>query len=342
MVGKDDRQVSEVTSRAVAFVAAHREPAVRLGRELDGLANDPEAFARHLRVGLARLADPEYLEGQRRVAPGIGPIGGVRRPLIEAVRRGLRQSNRGGQGGPWLDVADRLLRDESLEAQWLEAQWVACGLLERAITHDPERAWQLVRRASRNTGDWITVDTLAHVAAKGILEEPYRWAELEQLVYAPSPWERRLVGSTIATLPVANRRRGREPFVAERGLAVIGQLMGDDEPAVQKALSWALRSLTLVDRRAVESFCEGEAAIARERHDGHRAWVIRDALVKLDPKRASAIRDTLSGIRRRAGAPATSSASAAAAALGAGLLGRPFPEPPPSLNTPQNMAAARS
>ena len=154
MVDKDSRQVSEVTSRAVDFVAAHREPAVQLGRELDSLANDPEAFARHLRDGLTRLADPEYLEGQRRVAPGIGPIAGVRWPLIEAVRRGLRQSNRSGQGGPWLDVADRLLRDATLEAHW-----VAFGLLERAITQDPERAWQLVRRASRNAGDWITHDS---------------------------------------------------------------------------------------------------------------------------------------------------------------------------------------
>ena len=35
MVDKDSREVSEVTSQAVDFVAAHREPAVQLGRELD-------------------------------------------------------------------------------------------------------------------------------------------------------------------------------------------------------------------------------------------------------------------------------------------------------------------
>jgi hypothetical protein len=166
------------------------------------------------------------------------------------------------------------------------------------------------------------------VAARGILQEPYRWAELEQLVYAPSAWERRLVASSIATLPFVDRRRGRDPAVAARGLAIIGQLMGDHEPVVQKALAWALRSLVLVDPAAVESFCALETATAREHQDGHRAWVVPDALPKLPPARAAALRRKLDGIRRRPGAPATSAAAAIAARFGSGLLGRPMPQPP--------------
>ena len=66
-------------------------------------------------------------------------------------------------------------------------------------------------------------------------------------MYSPSRWERRLVGSTIATIPYVNRRTGRQPGVAAHALPIIAELIGDAEPDVQKALSWALRSMSFVD-----------------------------------------------------------------------------------------------
>jgi len=315
--------LSPVTERAVALVADRRPAAEALGRDLAEFVADPPAFAATLHDGLAALADPEYLEGQRRIAPGIGDLHGVRWPLIEAVRRGFREATRRERTSGWLEIADRLLRERELEAHWF-----AFGLLERLVDDDTERAWQLLRRASRGAGDWITVDSLAHPVGKGILHEAYRWAELEQLVYSPSRWERRLVGSTIATMPFIDRRRGRLPDVAAHGLGLIGDLIGDDEPDVQKALAWALRSLAGVDREATTAFLEAEAERAAHSADGHRAWVIRDALVKLDTSDASRIRARLDGIRRRNGAPATSRAAGIAGRFGDGILGRPMPEPP--------------
>ena len=315
--------ISPITARATALVADLRPAAEDLGRSLAEDVSDPAAFATKLHDGLAGLADPDYLEGQRRIAPGIGRLHGVRWPLIEAVRRGFREATRHDRTSGWLEIADRLLREPELEARWF-----AFGLLERLVDDDTERAWQLLRRASRDAGDWITVDSLAHPVGKGILHEPYRWAELEQLVFSPSRWERRLVGSTIATMPFVDRRRGREPDVAAHGLGLIRDLMGDAEPDVQKALAWALRSMAGVDLAATTTFLEAEAATAAATDDGHRAWVIRDALVKLHSHDADRIRAHLDGIRRRSGAPSTSRASEIADRLGAGMLGRPMPEPP--------------
>ena len=69
---------SEATARAVAFVAAHRDAAEAIGAALAEFTNDPDAFAAALTTGLAGLADPEYLAGQRRVAPVDGHVeGGV-------------------------------------------------------------------------------------------------------------------------------------------------------------------------------------------------------------------------------------------------------------------------
>jgi 3-methyladenine DNA glycosylase AlkD len=315
--------ISPISARATALVADLRPTAEELGRSLADEIPDPAAFAATLRDCLARLADPEHLEGQRRIAPGIGRLHGVRWPLIAALRRGFREATRREGTAGWLEVADRLLGEPELEARWF-----AFGLLERLVIDDTERAWQLIRRASRDAGDWITVDSLAHPVGKGILHEPYRWAELEQLVFSPSRWERRLVGSTIATLPFVDRRRGRAPEVATHGLGLVGELIGDAEPDVQKALAWALRSLAGVDRAATTAFLDSEATTAAASRDGHRAWVIRDALVKLEPTDRERIRVRLDGIRRRGDAPSTSHASAIAGRFGEGLLGGPMPEPP--------------
>ncbi len=310
-------------TRRTEGIAERRAAAEALGRRLAEETADPTRFAGVLDAGLAGLADPADLEATRRVAPGIGSIHGVRWPLLEAIGRGFRSATRGERTSGWLFVADRLLGDPRLEARWF-----AFGLLERLVGDDPERTWQLIRRAARDAGDWITIDSLAHPTGRGILNEAYRWAELEQLVFSPSPWERRLVGSTIATIPFVDRELGRRPEVAVHGLGLVRDLIGDDEPYVQKALSWAVRAMTLVDAAAATVFLEAEADQAVATDDGYRAWVIRDSLSKLDPGVAARIRARLDGIRRRPGAPSTSRAAETAARFGAGLLGRPLPEPP--------------
>ena len=323
MTAAVDHPVSETSARAAALVEARRPDADRLGRELAERINDPVSFASALEVGLRSLADPAFAAGQHFVAPGIGPTIGVRSPLLTTVGRAFRTAARGTSSSALLIVADRLLREAPLEARWF-----AFGVLERVIANDPERGWQILRRAARDAADWITVDTLAHVYGRGILDETYRWAELEQLVYSPSRWERRLIGSTVATIPFIDRRRGRESLVAEHGLGLIGELIGDAEPDVQKALAWALRSLILVDRTAVEAFCTAEAERAQATNDGHRAWVIRDALSKLDRPTAERLRARLSGIRRRPGAGPTSRAAETAGRFAGLGLGRRMPEPP--------------
>jgi 3-methyladenine DNA glycosylase AlkD len=299
--------VSPTTERARALVAARSADALALGRRAGDLAGNPAELVTELKAGLGLLSDPEYLEGQRRIAPGIGNLLGVRQPLLHEVSRGLRAATRRDRPATLLDIAQAMLRDPHLELHWL-----AFDLLDRTIAAEPELTWQRVRAESRRAADWITVDNLAHVAGRGILGEPYRWAELEQLVYSPSRWERRLAGSTVATIPFVDRQAGRTAEVARHGLEIVGQLIGDPEPDVQKALSWALRSMTSIAPDQAEAFLRREAAIARDTGDGARAWVVRDGSTKLDGATADAINATVAGVRRVPGATNTSRAAAAA------------------------------
>ena len=177
---------------------------------------------------------------------------------------------------------------------------------------ETERTWQLLRRAAREAGDWITVDSLAHPYGKGIAAEPYRWAELEQLVYSPVA-----LGATPRRLhdrdddprrPTPRPRpRGRRATRCE----LLGQLIGDAEPDVQKALSWAYRSLTVVDMDATTAALrarDGRRAVAHGRRPsglGHPRYArqARSGRSPTPPHR-------LAGIRKRAGAPSTSKAAA--------------------------------
>jgi hypothetical protein len=157
---------------------------------------------------------------------------------------------------------------------------------------------------------------------------PTASAATARAVVSPSRWERRLVGSTIATMPYLHRRAGNDPEVVRHGLPLLGQLMGDAEPEVQKALSWAYRSLSAVDRAPTVAALQGEAERAAGTGDGYRAWVIRDSLTKLDPATADRLRDRLAGIRRHADGPSTSEASLATVRFGGLPDPTIHPEPP--------------
>ncbi len=314
------RPASAVTAAARVFVADRLAPATELGERLAGLIGRPDDFVAALQTGFRKLADPAYVEGSRRIAPGLGEVVGVRMPLMEAAHRAFKRGTRTAPSTLLLDIVQRLLHNP-----YQDIRWFGMWSLERLLPTDPERTWQLMRAAAGQAGEWITVDTLAHPYGAGILADPRRWPEIEQLVYSPSRWERRLVGSTLATMPhVRNAPGGRDIDVVRPGLALVERLIGDAEPDVQKALSWALRTLAQLDPPSVAAFLTEETATARRTQDGNRAWVIRDTLPKLPDDTAAQLRADLDGIRRRPGAPSTSRAAAIAAEFAStGAAGRP-------------------
>ena len=297
---------SEVTQRARALVGERSPQARGLGQALSELIDDPETFAATLREGMTELADDAYAAEQERVAPGSGSVFGVRAPLVAAVITQLRRPLAESSSSSALWLAGRLADEPEREFVFFSH-----AALRRSLVDDPERSWQLIRQLGRRAGDWISVDTLAEVVAEGVLREPFRWAELEQLVYSADKWERRLVGATIARLPFALPKHRRSELLRSAGLTVVKSLLGDADVDVQKSLSWALRSWLEVDPRGVRELIRVEAATARETSDGHRAWVLRDALAapSIEPHFASEIRARLEGVRRQPGQASTSTAA---------------------------------
>jgi 3-methyladenine DNA glycosylase AlkD len=309
--GKDVR-VSPVSAHAEAFVAAHRSAAAALGRRLARELTDPTIFVPVLGAGLRKLADPAYRDAQAWMVPGAVGVVGVRWPLVQAVERALRHPLAHGSAAVALYLADALSRDERFEMRLF-----AHVMLRRSLPDDPERSWQIMRRLARAASDWVSVDALAGLVARGLLLEPFRWAEIELLVYSPHRWERRLAGSTLAELPHHLPSASRPALASRPGLPIIGALIGDDDHDVQKALAWALRSWRQVDPSGVVELLRREATVAAETGDGARAWVVRDALTGAgaDERLAQELRPRVAGIRRRIGASNTSRAHEAMAAF---------------------------
>lgn len=310
--------MSEV-SAADAFVAAHRDTATAAGARLADMVEDPEAFLAELRVGLATLRDPAYAEMAERASPGTPAPYAVRGPLVDAMQRPLVRALGEGSSISALRLARRLI-----DAEDRDLRLFALPALRRALREDPEQTWQLMRRMGRGAKDWIEVDSLADPWARGVLAEPFRWAELEQLVYSDQVFERRLVGATLATIPHRLPRARRDELRgmrAERAFGLVHMLMGDAEVMVQKSLSWSIREWARVDADRAAGLLREETSVAVEQKDGARAWVIRDALSSQPTGFAVELRDRLAGIRRDRRAPSTSIAAGQSAVFAAALAG---------------------
>jgi len=298
---------------------ARIQAAAALGRRLADLIDEPEVFLETLAAGVAELAEADYRAMIERVSPGIVAEHAVRGPVRAAVMRPLRRALREGSSASALWLAQRLA-----SADDRDLRLYALPCLHRSLSEDAEQSWQLLRRLAARAGDWIEVDSLAEVWAVAILAESFRWAELEQLVYSPRIFERRLVPATLATLPhrvPAALRAWLRGGLSRQALELVGLLMGDAEEMVQKALSWALRDWTRVDPQAVAAFLKAETQIAVRDVDGARAWVIRDSLSSQPAQLATTLRAQLTGLRRDRRA-ASSSVAAARSARFAVLIER--------------------
>ena len=103
---------SPVTARAVAFVAERRPAAEALGKRSPTSSTTPMPSPTRA-AGFRELADPEYLAGTQRIAPGIGRLYGVRWPLTAAVERGFRTATRRERATGYLEIATRLYAEPS-------------------------------------------------------------------------------------------------------------------------------------------------------------------------------------------------------------------------------------
>ena len=269
-----------------------------LGSALAEELSDPDASPRRSAPRFARSPIPAYRAGpgprrarasgrSRRApaAPGRRAPRLRRRPGADRARRAAR-------------VADRLLREPTLEPRWF-----AIGLLERTLARRagahlaaPPRA----PRARPATGSRST-----RSPTRGA-RDPRRAVPLGRARAARV--SRRRAGSAGSSAP--RSRRCRTSIVARaasrksprHGLPILATSSATPSPTSRRPCRGrSARWRSSISPRPT-AFLRAEAASRGREHDGHRAWVIRDAS-RSSTGRRRATPGALEGIRRRARRP---------------------------------------
>lgn len=164
-------------------------------------------------------------------------------PVLRRVRKELSRKSTGMPAATILQAADRLLDDETVP-RWMSYEWIH--------HHGPAMSAldaRTVRRLGRGMASWGDVDAFACLVAGPAWREGrvpdgeiHRWAS------SPDRWWRR--AALVSTVPLNNAARGGRGD-APRTLAVCLLLQDDRDDMVVKAMSWALRALSVRDRAAV-------------------------------------------------------------------------------------------
>jgi 3-methyladenine DNA glycosylase AlkD len=173
-------------------------------------------------------------------------------PTVRAVRRRYEKAVARESPQAVLEFVRSLLDS----AGWAErvVAWEVLAAHEGAFNLLNDR---LIEAMADGLSGWGSIDlygvTVVGQAWRGGLVSDARilaWAR------SPDRWRRRL--ALVATVPLNARARGGtgDP---RRTLRVCRMLLGDTDPMVVKAMSWALRELVKQDPKAVQGFLVNEA-----------------------------------------------------------------------------------
>ena len=182
-------------------------------------------------------------------------------PNTAGVRRIRREYSRRLADRDIMPVARALLRANAGGA----GRWVAYELVQHNRAAMAAMREKEVEEFGRGIASWDQVDCFACYIAgpawhNGQLADRviHRWARSSDRW-----WRRAAVVATVALNCVARGGRGDTP----RTLRVCQMLAGDRDDMVVKALSWALRALSVRDPRAVRAFLAEHDVAPRVRRE---------------------------------------------------------------------------
>lgn len=183
---------------------------------------------------------------------------GVAVPDLRAIARDVSKRLR---GEPAEDVL--ALVEAVIDTNTFEGRQTAYEILSRHPAAMAALTTERVERLGRGNDNWASVDAFS-VSIAGIA---WRKAQLDDdavLRWAKSPnrWWRRT--ALVCTVALNQKARGGKGDTA-RTLAICELLASDHDEMVAKALSWALRALSVVDREAVVAFLERHEAVLPSR-----------------------------------------------------------------------------
>jgi 3-methyladenine DNA glycosylase AlkD len=202
---------------------------------------------------LRARANPDRKRVALTYFPTAMEVVGVAVPDLRAVVRDIARRLRGASAQEVLKLAQAVI-----DASTFEGRQVAFEVLARHAEAMAALTAESIERLGRGIDNWASVDTFAVTIAgpawrEGQLgdDDVRRWAN------SPDRWWRR--AAVVSTVAFNQKSRGGRGDTA-RTVAICEIVADDHDEMVAKALSWALRALSVVDRQAVMAFLDRHEA----------------------------------------------------------------------------------
>jgi 3-methyladenine DNA glycosylase AlkD len=198
---------------------------------------------------LEKLVDEERKEWSKGYYPSSMRIIGVKVPDQRVVRKELSRKLKGRPAEDVIAIT-KMLVDTNI----FECQQVAYELLEKNKKARDSLTLEDLEDLRKGLDNWVSVDTysgyLAGVAWRnGTIPDEV----IEGWARSDNNWERRT--AVVCTVALNQKARGGTGDV-ERTLWVCEMVASDKDDMVAKALSWALRELSKIDKEPVIEFMQ--------------------------------------------------------------------------------------
>jgi 3-methyladenine DNA glycosylase AlkD len=172
---------------------------------------------------------------------------GVYAADMRAVVRDFKPRMKGEDAATVLKLALAIIARNTMEGRQVGYEILAA--------HKPAVAALKLRdleALGKGIDNWASVDGFAcGLSGPAWREGRISDADIKRWAKSKDPWWRR--AAVVSTVPLNIKSRGGSGDV-KRTLMICEMAVGDEHVMVHKALSWALRELSRVDRRAFETF----------------------------------------------------------------------------------------
>jgi 3-methyladenine DNA glycosylase AlkD len=198
---------------------------------------------------LEKYVDKERKEWSKGYYPSSMEIIGVKVPDQRVVVKELLKKLKGKDVEDVIRISKRLV-----ETDIFECQQVAYEILDKNKKARGALTQKDLEDLRKGLDNWVSVDTysgyLAGVAwREGTLSDDV----IEKWAHSDNFWERRT--AVVSTVALNQKARGGTGDV-KRTLWICEMVASDKQNMVAKALSWALRELSKVEREPVIEFME--------------------------------------------------------------------------------------
>ena len=182
---------------------------------------------------LKQNADEEYRQGSKITTPSGLNFIGVRVPIIRKIAKDWIKGNKEITNAEFLDILQALWKQPLFELKSL-AQ-------ELLITHKKywkKFDWKIGESWLNEVDNWVHCDVLSwQILGFLVLWDKSHLKNLKNYLKRPGKWHRRAAIVSLLQLIRAKEIQAKEV------LAMIDRIIDDQEPMVQKAISWVLREM---------------------------------------------------------------------------------------------------